>query len=66
VAPVSWFDVFRFDISCKQTALETMPTTDRFEGDSSEKDHRLKKDASNFDDYMLAVGLTALVGILIL
>ena len=43
-----------------------MPTTDRSGGDSSKTGFKLKKDASNFDDYMLAVGLTALVGILVL
>jgi hypothetical protein len=37
-----------------------MQTTGR-----SQNDSRLKRDASNFDDYMLAVALTALVGILI-
>jgi len=31
-----------------------------------EKTSRLKKDASNFDDYMLAAGLATLVGILML
>jgi len=43
-----------------------MPTTDRSGGDSSETGLKLKKDASNFDDYMLAAGLTAPVGILVL
>ena len=49
-----------------------MSATDRSREESSKTDsksktrYELKKDASNFDDYMLAVGLSALVGILIL
>jgi hypothetical protein len=37
-----------------------METTDR-----SQKNRGLKKDASNFDDYMLAAFLITLVGVLI-
>lgn len=56
----------RFDNFHPQTVSNAMPTTDRSGGDSSKTGFKLKKDASNFDDYMLAVGLTALVGILVL
>jgi hypothetical protein len=49
----------------QQPTLNAMQTTDRSQTDRSRKRPNLNRDASNFDDYMLALVSAVLVGGLI-